>query len=122
MTSRATLGYCAISEVPIATNQGFANMVCRESINNLFLYYLMQAMQQKIKRLANGSTFLEISKRDLKKIKIPLPPLGVQISIAAKFDAIDKSVNYAESNIHNIRITSKSFINKLLENNRATYV
>lgn len=122
MTSRATLGYCAISEMPVSTNQGFASMVCGEKIDNVFLLYLMQSMRQKIECLANGSTFLEISKRDLKRIEIPLPPIQEQIKIAGKFDAIDKSIASAEANIHCLQATSKTFLNRLFNNSVATYV
>jgi len=122
MTSRATLGYCAISEVPITTNQGFASMVCGEGVNNLFLYYLMQSMSERIKCLANGSTFLEISKRDLKNIKIPLPPIEEQLMIARRFDAIDKSIAFAECNMNCLRTTLRTFLNELLKNGEVTHV
>lgn len=41
-TSRATIGKVAISRIPIATNQGFANFLCKEEINNTFLAYYLK--------------------------------------------------------------------------------
>ena len=32
LTSRATIGETAITTVPMATNQGFANFICREAL------------------------------------------------------------------------------------------
>ncbi|MDP3922491.1 MAG: restriction endonuclease subunit S, partial [Hydrogenophaga sp.] len=41
MTSRATIGECAINAVPMTTNQGFKNFVPFESVDAEFLYYLL---------------------------------------------------------------------------------
>jgi len=41
LTSRATIGVCAINRVPVVTNQGFANVVCGERVYNLYLVYLL---------------------------------------------------------------------------------
>ena len=63
MTTRATIGACAINRVPMATNQGFQNLVPKQSTGVEFLYYLIQHHKRRLKRLAAGSTFLELSKR-----------------------------------------------------------
>jgi len=46
MTSRATIGECAINTVPISTNQGFKNFVPFDLIDVEFLYYLLMAQRQ----------------------------------------------------------------------------
>ena len=73
MTSRATIGECAINLVPVATNQGFKNLVPREAVNVHFLYYLMTTQTQGLIRLCGGSTFLEISKGQLAGYEVMLP-------------------------------------------------
>ena len=40
LTSRATIGETAIATVPIATNQGFANFICHETLLNLSLIHI----------------------------------------------------------------------------------
>lgn len=30
LTSRATIGFCAINKVPVTTNQGFATLICKK--------------------------------------------------------------------------------------------
>jgi len=44
MTSRATIGVCAINQVPVTTNQGFKNFVPSNSVDVEFLYYFLQTM------------------------------------------------------------------------------
>jgi type I restriction enzyme, S subunit len=61
MTSRATIGECAINQVPVTTNQGFKNFVLSENADVEFLYYLLTTQRQGFISLCGGSTFLEDS-------------------------------------------------------------
>lgn len=73
MTSRATIGECAIANQPMTTNQGFKNFICNKRINNEFLYYLLGSQKDKFIELCNGSTFLEINTTQVRKFKIAIP-------------------------------------------------
>ena len=78
MTSRATIGYTAIAAVPMATNQGFANLTCSEAVEPEYLAFWLRYRKDELIQLAGGTTFKEIPKSTLKKILIPLPPLEEQ--------------------------------------------
>ncbi|TPH38871.1 restriction endonuclease subunit S [Helicobacter pylori] len=82
LTSRASIGDCAILKVAATTNQGFQSLIPLEKINNEFLYYLILTLKNKLLELASGSTFLEVSPNKIKNLLIPLPPLNEQIAIA----------------------------------------
>ena len=73
MSSRAPVGYLAISAIPISINQGFIAIVCNKSIPNSYVLYLLESNMDKIKMSSGGSTFSEISKRNFRPIKILLP-------------------------------------------------
>ena len=73
LSSRAPIGYLAISEEPVAINQGFIAMPPCEGLSNLFLLYWCEAFHKQIVDYANGSTFLEISKRDFRRIPMVMP-------------------------------------------------
>ena len=60
-SSRAPIGYVAISLCDVATNQGFKNMILTESANVDFLYYFLQSAKQEAIKRASGTTFLELS-------------------------------------------------------------
>ena len=70
LSSRAPVGYLAIAENDICTNQGFKSIICNESINNLYLYYYLKQNTDQLKAFASGATFPELSGKSLKKIKI----------------------------------------------------
>ncbi|MCQ2692500.1 restriction endonuclease subunit S [Helicobacter pylori] len=89
LTSRASIGDCAILKVVATTNQGFQSLIPLEKINNEFLYYLMLTLKNKLLKLASGSTFLEVSPNKIKNLLIPLPPLNEQIAIANVLSDVD---------------------------------
>lgn len=73
MTTRATIGECAINTIPVATNQGFKNFVPFANVDVEFLYYLLMTQTQAFISLCGGSTFLEISKTQLAAFEVVLP-------------------------------------------------
>ncbi|MDB4920644.1 restriction endonuclease subunit S [Mucilaginibacter sp.] len=72
LSSRAPIGYLAISQVPVAINQGYIAIQGKTVSNYFMLYWLIQNMDS-IKGRANGSTFQEISKSNFKDIDIVIP-------------------------------------------------
>ncbi len=90
LTSRASIGDCAILKVVATTNQGFQSLIPLEKINNEFLYYLILILKNKLLKLASGSTFLEVSPNKIKNLLIPLPPLNEQNAIANILSALDR--------------------------------
>ncbi|WQT02982.1 restriction endonuclease subunit S [Helicobacter pylori] len=90
LTSRASIGDCAILKEVATTNQGFQSLIPLEKINNEFLYYLILTLKNKLLKLASGSTFLEVSPNKIKNLLIPLPPLNEQIAIANILSALDR--------------------------------
>jgi type I restriction enzyme S subunit len=77
LSSRAPIGYLAISEIPVAINQGFIGMLPAEGIPNLFLLYWSEWAHDEIISRANGSTFLEISKESFRPIPVVTPPNAI---------------------------------------------
>jgi type I restriction enzyme S subunit len=74
LSSRAPIGYLAITEIPIAINQGYIAIVCNKLILNYFIYLWCKANMEDIKNSGNGSTFEEISKSNFKKLRLVIPP------------------------------------------------
>jgi len=83
VSTRATIGRIAINRVPIATNQGFKNIVVENPTRALpeYVALAMTRLVPTMKSWATGGTFAEISKSKFCELKIPLPPLGVQKEI-----------------------------------------
>jgi type I restriction enzyme, S subunit len=94
-TSRATIGAKAINKVPMATNQGFASFIPK-SIDGDFLFYLIGILTPVIKRLGAGTTFDEVSKRDIRKAWCSIPKMAdEQVAIAQIIDCVDAAIDRA---------------------------
>ncbi|NLO81283.1 MAG: restriction endonuclease subunit S [Xanthomonadaceae bacterium] len=74
LSSRAPIGYLAITEVPTAINQGFIAMKCDGVLPNVFVLLWCRENMDAIVGNANGSTFLEISKSNFRPLRVVVPP------------------------------------------------
>ncbi len=92
LTSRAPIGYVAIAKNPIATNQGFRNLVPKPGFSSEFLYYWLKAHVEELQRHASGSTFQELSRLALAQIKVRIPPLPEQRAIAHILGTLDDKI------------------------------
>ena len=95
VSSRAPIGYVAINEVPMATNQGCKGFVLGKEIYPEFLYYFLLSSTELLNKLGTGATFKEVSGKKLAGIELPLPSLPEQQRIVdildrefAKIDAL----------------------------------
>ncbi len=109
LTSRASIGYVAIAETTVTTNQGFASFICSKIIHNYFLAYWLKSNKNVLEEHATGTTFKEIPKSVIKKLSIEIPPFSEQKRIVSKiesiFDKIDakqKEIAILESKLKNI--------------------
>lgn len=102
LSSRAPIGYVAIAENPICTNQGFRSLICdTEKIIPLFLYYALKVYKPTLEAFATGATFPELSGSALKKISIPIPTIKEQERISKILISYD---NLIENNTKRIAI------------------
>lgn len=120
MTSRAPIGYLAIPQNEICTNQGFKSIVPNKKYGKEFVYHSLSALMPYIKSQGVGSTFSEISGTTLKN----LPCLCPDIIISNKFEklvekfAIKQSICESENRE---LISLRDFLLPLLMNGQVTF-
>lgn len=114
LTSRATIGYCVINKVPVTTNQGFANLICKEKVHNLYLLYLMRFIRRKLEQLAAGSTFKEIARTIVRNLGIQLPPLKEQEKIAEVLSVVDEAILKVNEIVAKVERLKKGLMQELL--------
>jgi type I restriction enzyme S subunit len=73
LTSRATIGECRLNTIPMATNQGFASLVSKDGIDPYFLFYLTYHLRPTFTRISAGTTYTEISKREVRRVRCRVP-------------------------------------------------
>ena len=115
MTSRATIGECAINQVPVSTNQGFKNFVPFEHLDVEFFYYLLVTQKQGFIALCGGSTFLEIGKAQLSAFEVRLPATQTeQASVATILSDLDVEIAALEANLAKARQLKQGMMQELL--------
>jgi type I restriction enzyme S subunit len=93
LTSRAPIGYLAIAENPVSTNQGFKNLIIKpDKANFNYVYYLLKANMDYVKSMGSGTTFAEISASVVKELKFSLPDLPTQTAIAEILSSLDDKI------------------------------
>ena len=92
LSSRAPIGKVAIAGCDMYCNQGFKNLICSDSIYNLYLYYFLKSKTEYLNSLGRGATFKEISKGIVEDITIPFPAYDEQIHIAKQLQKITELI------------------------------
>ncbi len=115
MSSRASIGEPKIAGCDITTNQGFVSYVPSFKIDSNFLFYLIEGqLGEYFAKIASGTTFMEITRRQAKHEHIPLPPLPEQKAIANYLDKacerIDKIIEIKQKQLEKIEGYYKSTV------------
>lgn len=105
LTSRASVGYVALAGAELCTNQGFQSLIPKDYVIAKFLMFWIQQNRSEFESRSAGSTFKEISKSNVKSIKISLPSLPEQKRIVDLISAIDA---YIEALQHQLETAKKS--------------
>jgi len=73
LSSRAPIGYLALSEIPVAINQGFIAILCGGKVSNYYMLNWVKFNLEVVKNRAGGSVFQEINKVNFRSINILVP-------------------------------------------------
>ena len=74
LSSRAPIGYLALTETPVAINQGIIAMVCDGVVGAHYALHWSRSNMDAITMRASGTTFAEISKSSFRGIPFLAPP------------------------------------------------
>jgi type I restriction enzyme, S subunit len=99
LSSRATVGDVSIAINECTTNQGFQSLIVNDENNNEFVYYWLTNNKKALLEKASGSTFLEISKREIEKLGIQMPVKNEQTKIANFLTAIDDKITQTQAQL-----------------------
>ena len=92
-SSRAPIGYVAIAENEMCTNQGFKSIIPNDKVDYLFLYYLLKYNKDKIEAMGSGTTFKEVSGNTMRNIEVVIPEqIEIQRKISSILDSIDSKI------------------------------
>ena len=119
-SSRAPIGYVAISSNPVCTSQGFKSFVPRSDVTSEYLYWWLKYARSIAESMASGTTFKELSGKRAAAIPIPVPPREEQSRIVEAITSAFAALEKAESALAQPREQSQRLLRIIAE--RATSV
>nr|WP_237474365.1 restriction endonuclease subunit S [Xanthomonas sp. LMG 8992] len=113
-TSRAPIGYVAIAEGEISTNQGFKSFILPDDFDPSYVYYYLKSIRNLAESRGTGTTFKELSGAATKELPFVIAPLAEQKRIAQKLDALLAQVDILKTRIDAIPALLKRFRQSVL--------
>lgn len=114
MSSRAPIGYLAISDIPVSVNQGIIAMLPNEKYSAMYLLSWSHFNMGQITDRANGSTFMEISKRNFRPIPFLVPNAEILSAFNQQAKGIYSKLLAAAENIEEVTKLRDTLLPKLL--------
>ncbi|MDK2831664.1 MAG: type restriction enzyme subunit [Methanolobus sp.] len=114
LSSRAPIGYLAITEIPLAINQGYIAIVCDKVVSNYFVFLWCKVNMEKIKNSGNGSVFQEIAKSVFKELSVTIPPLSLLDDFEQTVNPLFEKIKTNQQQIRTLEKLRDTLLPKLM--------
>lgn len=113
-TSRAGIGNTAILTKEACTNQGFQSIVPdKDKLDSYFIYSMTAQLKRYGETHGAGSTFIEVSGKEMAKMPIVLPSYSEQLRISSIFSKIDITISTQQNKIDKLNSFKKSLLQNM---------
>nr|WP_229239932.1 restriction endonuclease subunit S [Companilactobacillus futsaii] len=113
-TSRAGIGNTAILGKEATTNQGFQSIVPNPNkLDSYFIYSRTNELKRYGEVTGAGSTFVEVSGKQMSKMSIMVPELSEQKKIGSFFEQLDNTIALHKRKLDLLKEQKKGFLQKM---------
>ena len=113
-TSRAGIGNTAILGKEATTNQGFQSIVPNPNkLDSYFIYSRTNELKRYGEVTGAGSTFVEVSGKQMSKMSIMVPELSEQKKIGSFFEQLDNTIALHQRKLDLLKEQKKGFLQKM---------
>ncbi|MCL1632805.1 restriction endonuclease subunit S [Sporolactobacillus sp. CPB3-1] len=114
-TSRAGIGNTAILAKEGTTNQGFQSIVPhKDELDSYFIYSRTHELKRYGEKKGAGSTFAEVSGKQMSKMPILIPNLEEQVKIGTFFAHLDHTLALHHERIEKLKKLKKAYLQDML--------
>lgn len=113
LSTRATVGDVGINKINCTTNQGFQNLIINQNIDHEYIYYWIIKNKKEFLKRSSGSTFPEISNKEVKKINVTLPSFDEQKKIAGFLGVVDERIDLLTQRLEKVKEYKKGVMQKI---------
>lgn len=112
---RAPVGPTNIAPFECCIGRGLAAIKPYKGVQINFIRYYLRLQEREIASLGTGSTFSSISKTQLEKVRVPVPPEAEQVRIVKKLDTIFEQLNETKARLNRVPDLLKKFRQSVLD-------
>ena len=119
-TSRAGIGNTAILAKEATTNQGFQSIVPDQNkLDSYFIFSRTNELKRYGEVTGAGSTFVEVSGKQMSKMSIMVPELSEQQKIGSFFKQLDDTIVLHQRKLDLLKEQKKGYLQKMFPKNGA---
>ncbi|MDM7511171.1 restriction endonuclease subunit S [Lactococcus lactis] len=119
-TSRAGIGNTAILAKEATTNQGFQSIVpVQNKLDSYFIFSRTNELKRYGEVTGAGSTFVEVSGKQMSKMSIMVPELSEQQKIGSFFKQLDDTIALHQRKLNLLKEQKKGYLQKMFPKNGA---
>ena len=120
-SSRAPIGYIAISKNEVTTNQGFKSVIPNPNVGNAYIYYFLRSNFELIDNMASGSTFKEISGTAMKNVPVLIPDDKTLYNFQTMCETLFSQQELLENENRNLSAIRDTLLPKLMNGEIEVY-
>jgi type I restriction enzyme S subunit len=110
----ASVGKVSMASSDCITNQQINSIICNDTINPHYVYYVISFRSNLLKSLAGSSAVPIIKKSLFEQIKLPLPSLPEQKEIAEVLSTVDDEISHEEVHKYQLEQMKQALMHVLL--------
>ena len=114
MTSRASVGFFALMDREVATNQGFINIIPHDERLRMYLLFNLMSRVAEIRVNAKGTTYPEISKGRFRAMNIVIPGGALAEKFSDIVLAVVRQVRCLKRSISQLENARDAFLPRLM--------
>ncbi len=111
MSVRAPVGPVNLVQRQICIGRGLAALRSGENVLSAYLFYVLHGMEASISG-RNGMAFSSISREEISRIRIPLPPLAVQQKIVDEVEQVEEKEGTFQARMAEIQAEVSTIIER----------
>ena len=120
-SARGTVGNLAVAAVPLTINQSCEVLIPKnDRVTSEFLCFLLSFGMFAFHRLAGGTTFGAITRRDIGKVRLAVPIADEQEAIVRLLNATDTSAQCAANSLAQAKALDHAYLHDILESRTGT--
>lgn len=108
----ATAGRMNWADKEYCIGRGLAAIRTKGEVSNSYIYMLLERMYDIFQKTSNGSTFINISRDDLRNVNIQLTPIALQTLFATRIQLIEAQKQQALAALQKSEILFNSLLQK----------